>query len=191
MRRLLLLGALALVCVPASAAAPAGFVPMRAGDHFRLAGSTVRCVVQEAGVLCARFAGNTLRPGSYGTLGVFGSVALGFRVAADGIHTKTLAERKPKGMPSFPAIFDPDETPTRVLTLKVGQVARLRVKTLNFDCAVVRSGTRNVPTAFCVRDDKVGPVAKTYATLVSDEDAALGLVGKTRRTTIVWTRKQP
>ncbi|HET7568766.1 MAG TPA: hypothetical protein VFJ91_12285 [Gaiellaceae bacterium] len=185
-----LLALAVLLVFPAADARPAGYVPIRAGDEVRIAGSTVRCVVQEAGVLCGQFAGNALRPGSYGTLTVLGQVVLGFRAAADGIHTKTLVQRRPKGLPSFGASFDPDDT-TRVLTLRVGRVARLRVQSANLDCAVVRSGTRNVPTAFCVRDDKVGPVAKSYATLVSDEDAALGVVGKTRRTTIVWTRKQP
>ena len=112
-----------------------------------------------------------------------------YRAKAGG-KTTTVFQRKPAGEPSFAISFYP-EPDDRVLHLKVGQVARLRVKTINLDCAIVRAGARNVPTAYCVRDDKVGPVPKSYATLASDDGVAVGVIRSSRATTIVYTHRQP
>ena len=189
-----LLAILLFAAIAPAAAAPvrqAGFVAIRAGDQVRIAGSTTRCVVQEAAILCMPFVGGVPRVGAYGTFTIPGGQAVvGFRVA-DAIHLTTVFRRWPKALPTFALMFDPEDTPDRVVTLKVGQVARERIQGINLDCAVVRSGTRNVPTVYCSTDDKVGPVRGRYATLASDDDAAVGKVGAGRRTTVVWTHKQP
>ena len=192
MRRLLVLVAVSVLLAPAGAEArSAGFVPIRAGDQVRIAGSTVRCVVQEAAILCVPFAGGVPKVGAYGTVAIPGGQAVAGVRVKDAIHLTTVFRRWPKGLPTFAFMYDPQETPNRVVTLKVGQVARERIQGINLDCAIVRSGTRNVPTVYCATDDKVGPVPGRYATLASDEDAAVGKVGATRRTTIVWVHPQP
>lgn len=195
MRRLLPVAIVLLALASGSAAAApgrdAGFVPIRAGDQVRVVGSGVRCVVQEAAVLCLRFASGAPKIGSYGTAALPGGTAVVAVRVVDRVHLKTVFRRWPKGLPTFAFLYDPEETPNRIVTLKVGQVARERIGTLKLDCAVVRAGTRNVPTVYCSSDDAVGPIPKTYATLASDDGVAVGRIGATRRTTIVYTHRQP
>lgn len=80
--------------------------------------------------------------------------------------------------------------PPGAITLKVGQV--VHVQGTSVDCAVVRSGAgAGKPTIYCSKDDTIGPIPGTFATLLSDDVAAVGKVQTTRRTTIVWKRDQP
>lgn len=170
-------------------------ISIRAGDELRLAGSLTGCVVQELAVVCMHQA----RPSPAGLIaaqtGSYGTLILGFRQGVQlfrkgaGSATTTLFERLPKGTPSIGAVALAPEQADRTLTLRVGQV--VRVQGTRLDCAVVRSGTPSVPTIYCSNDDARGPIPGSYATLVSDHDAAVGLVQRSRSTTVVALRRQP
>lgn len=198
MHRLAGLAAIALLLASgarASTRQPSGFVTIRAGDEVRLAGSLTGCVVQELAVICLHQA----RPSPPGLIaaqtGSYGTLILAFRQGVQlfrkgaGSTTTTLFERLPKGTPSIGAVALAPEQADRTLTLRVGQV--VRVQGTRLDCAVVRSGTRNLPTIYCSNDDSRGPIPGSYATLVSDHDAAVGLVQRDRSTTFVALRRQP
>ena len=195
MRRVLPVGVAAgLVAAPGASSRSGGFVTIRGGDEVRIAGTHTGCVVQELAVFCIHYTATSppkqITPvaGSYGTLAFYLERAvIAFRAGAAG-KTATVFQRKPAGMPAFDVSFYP-EPADRVVRLKVGQVARVEGSKL--DCAVVRAGARNVPTVYCVTDDKVGPVPKSYATLASDDGIAIGVIGANRRTTIIYTRRQP
>jgi hypothetical protein len=47
------------------------------------------------------------------------------------------------------------------------------------------------PTVYCSKNDKTGPVPGTYATLLSNQVAAVGKVGATSHTTPIVVKNQP
>jgi len=172
---------------------PAGFVNIRAGDEVRIAGTQTGCVVQEVAIFCFHYAKGAplgqIAPvvGSYGTLALGGGHQVYAYKARAGGKT-TIVFKKAAGVPGFAISFYP-EPADRVVHLKVGQVAR--VQGAKLDCAIVRAGSRNLPSVYCVTDDKVGPVLKTYATLVSDDGIAVGVIGAGRKTTFIYVHRQP
>ncbi len=199
MRRLAGLAAVALLLASgaqASTRQQSGFVTIRAGDEIRLAGSLTGCVVQELAVICLHQARPSppgliaAQTGSYGTLLVSFRQGVQLFRKSTGTATTTLFAWEPKGLPDLGAVPLAPEQADRVLNLKVGQVAR--VQGTRLDCAVVRTGAApGVPTVYCSNDDARGPIPGSYATLVSDRDAAVGLVQANRSTKIVALRRQP
>lgn len=183
------IGLVAVVAVAAavtgvSSAGPRAFVEMRAGDGLDVAGTKVGCLVVAGAVACYQATAEgkevTALPRTYGAVIYTDGRAAAFRVDAKGAP-KILFARKPQGA---------RDRVRRFLRARVGQVFRLEGTRL--DCAIVRSGAgAGKPTVYCSQDDATGPIPGTYAILVSDEVAAVGKIGPSRRTTIVFTRKQP
>jgi hypothetical protein len=175
-----------LLAIPAGATTKA-FIPLKAGDEIDVVGTSILCLVSKGssgrtGIVCFRATSKGAIPGSYfAGIGQDGRVLAGV-VDAKG-EPKITYERKLAAAGG-----------TRVATVRrkgnVGQVFRLTGSTV--DCAIVRSGAgKGVPSVYCSKDDKVGPVPGTYAVVVSDQVAGVGKIEKTRRTTMIWVKNQP
>lgn len=175
-----------LLAVPAGATSKA-FITLKAGGELDVVGTRILCLITKGstgriGIVCFRAAATGAIPGSYfAGIGQDGRVLAGL-VDAKG-QPKITYERK------LAAAGGTTATAVRRKG-NVGQVFRLAGTTI--DCAIVRSGAgKGVPSVYCSRDDKVGPVPGTYALLVSDQVASVGKIEKTRVTTFIWVKQQP
>ena len=175
-----------LLAVPAGATSKA-FITLKAGDELDVVGTRVLCLVTKGstgriGIVCFRATAKGAMPGSYfAGIGQDGRVLAGL-VDAKG-QPKITYERK---------LATAGHTTAAAVRRKgnVGQVFRLAGTTT--DCAIVRSGSgKGVPTVYCSRDDKVGPIPGTYSVVVSDQVAGVGKIQKTRSTTMIWVKNQP
>lgn len=169
---------------PGSAAGrtPAGFATLKAGDTIAVQGAPLHCRATAAGIACWQTAGPAT--GSFGVLlGAPGGEARIRRVGAGGTW-QDVAVRRPAGAGGAAAA-------ARTVTLRVGQVARLRTPLLPhpLDCAVVKSA--GLPTIYCSLDDSTGPVPGSYAVLLNARQAAIGRIGTDRGTVVTDLRAQP
>ena len=132
---------------------------------------------------CYEATSTGLLPGSFSTgIGQDDRVFIG-KANAKGTTMKTVFQR-------LPAAAGKRTATSKRVKGRVGQV--FHVIGTPIDCAIVRSGAgAGVPTVYCSQDDKTGPVPGTYATLLSDQVAAVGKVDATRHTTPIVVKKQP
>jgi len=194
MRGRLLTGtAVAAVSVALAVSSTAGatakaFVNLKAGDEIDVVGTGILCSVEKGtsgrlGVACYEATPTGLLPGSFSTgIGQDGRVFIG-QANAKGTTMKVVFER------TLAAAGIRTAAAKRVKG-RVGQA--FHVVGTPIDCAIVRSGAgAGVPTVYCSKDDKAGPVPGTYATLLSDQVAAVGKVDATRHTTSIVVKNQP
>ena len=180
MRRLVILGLLATLVVAASASGRGeGFITVKPGDELDVVGTKILCQITqegpgEAAIACFKADAKGAIPGSY---------AVGITQKGGVAAWKIDAKRSPQ--PVYTRKLSSTQKRIRV---KVKQVTRIQGTTV--DCAIVLSGTRNdEETIYCSRDDKVGPIAGSYAVLMSDSMVAVGKIKADRSTTIIWTKK--
>lgn len=179
------------VALAASSTADAtakAFVNLKAGDQIDVVDTGILCSIEKGtsgrlGVACYEATSTGLLPGSYSTgIGQDGRVFIGL-ANAKGTTVKTIFQR-------LPAAAGIRTAAAKRVKGRVGQV--FHVVGTPIDCAIVRSGAgAGVPTVYCSRDDKTGPVPGTYATLLSDQVAAVGKVDATRHTTPIVVKNQP
>lgn len=139
-------------------------------------GTPLRCRAATTGIAC--WPSPAPAAGSFGVLlGAPGGVARIRRAGASGA-VQDVAVRRPA-------------LAARTVTLRVGQVARLRSSQLPhpLDCAVVTS--EGLPTLYCSLDDATGPVPGSYAVLINARQAAIGRIGADRGTVVTDLRAQP
>ena len=180
MKRLLLLGLLAMLVVAASASARGtGFVTLKPGDELDVLGTKILCQITQEGPdekAIACFKADTKGP-------IPGSYAVGLTQKGGVAAWRIDAKRSPQ-----PVYTRKLSATQKRIKVKVKQATRIKGTTL--DCAVVLSGTKNdEETIYCSRDDKVGPIVGSYAVLMSDSMVAVGRIKADRSTTIVWTKK--
>ena len=183
------LAAALLLAVPAGATSKA-FITLKAGDEIDVVGTSVLCLVSKGssgriGITCFRANAKGGIPSSY-----FAGIGQDGRVLAGLVNAK----REPKITFQRMLASAGSTTAATATTVQrkgnVGQVFRLYRTTI--DCAIVRSGAgKGVPSVYCSKDDKVGPVPGTYSVIVSDQVAGVGKIQKTRATTMIWVKNQP
>ena len=179
--------ATALLLVAPAGAARTAFIPLKAGDEIDVVGTSILCLVSKGssgrtGIVCFRATAKGAVPGSYfAGIGQDGRVLAGV-VDAKGQPTITYQRTLASAAGATSASVRRKGA--------VGQVFRITGSTV--DCAIVRSGSgKGVPTVYCSKDDKVGPVPGTYSVIVSDQVAGVGKIQTTRSTTMIWVKNQP
>ena len=174
--------ALALVLVGTAGSATSAFVNLKTGDSLDVLHTGIVCSVQKGasgrlGVACYEATATGFLPRSYATVIVQdGEVSID-QINAKGDNLKQVFDRKLAAA-------------AKRVRASVGQA--FHVTGTPIDCAIVKTGTgAGVPTVYCSKDDKVGPVPGTYATLISDRVASVGKIGANRVTTAIVVKNQP
>lgn len=180
------LAAALLLAIPAGATTQA-FTILKAGDEIDIVDTSVLCLVSKGssgrmGIVCFRANAKGAIPGTY-----FAGIGQDGRVLAGVVDAK----REPKI--TFQRTLASAAGTSAATVRRKGTVGKVfRISGSTVDCAIVRSGTgTQVPTVYCSKDDKVGPVPGTYAVLVSDQVAGVGKIQETRSTTMIWVKNQP
>lgn len=180
MRRALLVASAAALALAASALGRGdGFVTIKPGDTVDVVGTKILCQVTSEGpgekaIACFKWDSKGPLPGTF---------AVGITQKGGVAAWKIDAKRSPQ-----PVYTRNLASAQKLIKVKVRQATRIQGTTL--DCAIVLSGAKNdEETIYCSRDDKVGPIAGSYAVLMSDSMVAVGRVKADRTTTVVWTRK--
>ena len=180
MRRLVILGLLAMLVLAASASGRGtGFITLKPGDELDVVGTKILCQVTSEGpgemaIACFKVDSKGPIPGSY---------AVDITQKGGVSAWKIDAKRSPQ--PVYTRNLSSAQTRIKV---RVRQKTRIQGTTL--DCAIVLTGARNdQETIYCSRDDKVGPIVGSYAVLMSDSLVAVAKIKADRSSTVVWTRK--